>query len=239
MVAITDLGFRYGYGVFETLTVRAGVARWRDWHEESLRAAAAALGLAAPDWSPLTVSPPGDGLWRWYLTPSGLRTWFQPGLPPLPAGYRVEWSPLRVSASAWDARYKTLSYLTHYQAKLQGRGDEALLLNERGEVATAAMANVFWSKDGVLFTPLTVCGCRAGVVRRWVLEQSGADVRETVARPATLAAADEIFLTNSRIGIMPVAEFDGRSLAAGPLTVSLRERFLVTESHREGTENSI
>ncbi len=55
-------------------------------------------------------------------------------------------APQRLGSKNWDARHKTLSYLTHWQARreVEGVADEALLLNERGEVATGAMTNVFW-----------------------------------------------------------------------------------------------
>ncbi|MDR2462778.1 MAG: aminotransferase class IV [Verrucomicrobiales bacterium] len=229
MVDVEDLGFRHGYGVFETLTVSGGRARLRDWHEENLREAASVLGISAPDLSPLTLTPPGEGIWRWFLTPSGLRTWFAPGLAPLPVSYRVELSPLRVSSSAWDARFKTLGYLTHYQARMQSGGDEALLLNERGEVAAAAMANIFWVRNGALFTPSTECGCRGGTVRRWVLENFSGEALRVSAPLTVMQEADEIFLTNSRVGVMPVTELTvggtRRQLAVGELTGRLRERF--------------
>ena len=226
LVGIQDLGFRYGYGVFETLMVRSGKAQFRDWHEENLREAARAMGMEVPDLSPLMTVPDGDGIWRWYLTPSGLRTWFTPESAAVPETYRVGISPIRISSLAWESRYKTLSYLQHYQAWLQrGANDEALLLNEHGEIASAAMANVFWFKDGVLFTPELACGCRNGVVRRWVLGNFEGRVCEVRSSLAALENADEIFLTNSRIGIMSVADFCGRKIADRPLTARLRRSF--------------
>jgi branched-subunit amino acid aminotransferase/4-amino-4-deoxychorismate lyase len=224
-VAIEDLGFRYGLGVFETLTVKSGAAQFHEWHEENLREAAQALGIKVPDLSPLASTPRGSGMWRWFLTPSGLRTAFTSGLAAVPESYRLGVSPIRLSSLAWESRYKTLSYLQHYQAWLQRDGDEMLLLNEHGEIASAAMASVFWFKDGVLHAPELACGCRNGVVRRWVLENFSGEIRQVRATLASLQDADEIFLTNSRIGVMPVVVFEGRNVVAGPLTAGLQGDF--------------
>ncbi|MDR0532784.1 MAG: aminotransferase class IV [Verrucomicrobiales bacterium] len=229
-VGIEDLGFRYGLGTFETLIVKSGTVQFRDWHEQNLREAAQALGIKLPDLSALTMTPRGTGIWRWFLTPSALHASFTPGLPALPESYRVAVSPLRLSSLAWESRYKTLSYLLHYQAWLErGSWDEMLLLNENSEIASAAMANVFWFKDGVLFTPELACGCRSGVIRRWVLENFSGEVRQVRSPLAALQSADEIFLTNSRIGVMPLTEFDGEPLVACPLTTKLRDQLTASK----------
>jgi len=226
-VEIEDLGFRYGLGVFETLMVKSGTVQFHDWHEQNLCEAAQALGIKLPNLSALSMTPRGSGIWRWFLTPSALHTSFTAGLAVLPESYRLGVSPLRLSSQAWESRYKTLSYLLHYQSWLErGANDEMLMLNECGEIASAAMANVFWFKDGVLFTPELQAGCRSGVVRRWVLENFSGEARQTRLPLAALQDADEIFLTNSRIGVMPVSEFDGRTFAAQTLTLKLREQLV-------------
>ncbi len=55
-------------------------------------------------------------------------------------------------------------------------------------------------------------GARDGVVRNWVLDNSSA--REELITVEDLARATECFVTNSRIGILPVREIDGRALPA-------------------------
>ena len=64
--------------------------------------------------------------------------------------------------------------------------------------------------NGRLLTPATDSGARDGVVRDWVLRQRPAE--ESQLAPEDLESADECFLTNSRIGVMPVTEIDGRRL---------------------------
>jgi branched-subunit amino acid aminotransferase/4-amino-4-deoxychorismate lyase len=65
-------------------------------------------------------------------------------------------SPFRLNTHSPLAGLKALNYLEHVLAWEEARGrdfDESLVLNERGEVASATMANVFWVKQGTLHTP--------------------------------------------------------------------------------------
>lgn len=92
--------------------------------------------------------------------------------------------------------------------------DEAVRLNERGEVTSACMANVFWLKDGKLYTPSLQTGCLPGTTREHILENM--ECVEIGARIAELHSADDIFLTSAGIGVVQVAEFDGRAMRRDP-----------------------
>lgn len=224
-IPVTDSGFRHGRGVFETVLVVNRTALFQSWHEESMARAADALGL---DRSPMFFldQPPGqNGIWRWFLTESGIETTFDARPDPVPSTYSLSLSPLRMNPSAWDARYKTLSYLTHVQAREEGQTDEVVLLNTRERLASASMANLFWVTTNRIHTPNGAEGCREGVVRRWVLENSGHDVAVGSYAVEALDNADEIFLTNSRIGILPVHQWRGRSLKPGPTTTRLWKKY--------------
>jgi branched-subunit amino acid aminotransferase/4-amino-4-deoxychorismate lyase len=99
------------------------------------------------------------------------------------------------------------------------------MLNERGEIASASMANLFWVKEGKLRTPARECGCRAGTVRRWVLERSSQKVEEGKWNKEELDGAEEIFLTNARIGIQPVVSWHGKKLVSTGVAESLVKAF--------------
>ncbi len=212
-IPISDAGFRHGVGVFETVRVKGGIARWREWHLESIYASAKALGLKVEDKDLLQV-PKGDGLWRWFVTETGTRSWWSEGSEVVPRAYDLDLAETGVWSTSWEARYKTLSYLSRIQVRREaGAADqERVLLNEKGELASASMANLFWVKGGKLRTPAQECGCRAGTVRRWVLERSGQKVEEGGWKKEELDGAEEIFLTNARIGIVPVRSWGGRIL---------------------------
>jgi branched-chain amino acid aminotransferase/4-amino-4-deoxychorismate lyase len=225
-VPLSDAGFRHGVGVFETVRVEQGEARWRDWHVESIRESAGVLGLRVEE-RELTKVPQGDGLWRWFVTETGTRTWWSEGMEMPPAAYRLEVAETGVWSSSWESRYKTLSYLNRIQARREsGKADEErVMLNERGEIASASMANLFWVRDGKIRTPARECGCRGGTVRRWVLEKSGRGVEKGRWGKKELDQAEEIFLTNARIGLVPVREWGGRTLG-GSLAEGLGRKWL-------------
>ncbi|NBR72013.1 MAG: 4-amino-4-deoxychorismate lyase [Verrucomicrobia bacterium] len=223
-IPISDAGFRHGVGVFETVRVESGRARWREWHLESIRESARVLGLSVEE--EFKNIPKGSGLWRWFVTETGTRSWWSEGMEPPPAAYELRLSTIGVWSSSWEARYKTLSYL----GRIQGRGEanpsgEVVMLNEKGEIASASMANLFWVKEGKLRTPARECGCRAGTVRRWVFERSGQKVEEGRWGKEELDGAEEIFVTNSRIGIHPVVSWQGKRLVSAGVADGLGKSF--------------
>ena len=226
MVPVSDRGFRHGVGVFETVRVEKGKAAWREWHLESIQESAKALGLQV-EGKELTKIPGEHGIWRWFVTETGTRTWWNEGIELPPAAYELDLAETGVWSTSWEARYKTLSYLNRIQAKREGgpADQERVMLNEKGELTSASMANLFWMQNGKLRTPARTCGCRGGTVRRWVLERSGQRVEEGKWKLEELDGAEEIFLTNARIGIKPVRAWRGKKLAGSKLTAELAEGF--------------
>eukprot|EP01030_Chromulinospumella_sphaerica_P018344 gene18344-18201_t len=72
------------------------------------------------------------------------------------------------------SRLKTLSYLDNVLARREAGGAEALMLNTAGEIACAAVANLFWVRDGRLFTPALDCGVLDGIMRGVVIDRARA-----------------------------------------------------------------
>ncbi len=129
-----------------------------------------------------------------------------------------------------DVRVKSLNYLNSVLAKLEARqrgADEALLLNERGHISEAAVANVFVLRGKTLLTPPASDGCLEGINRRAVMELAkaqGYSVEERSIGRADVFAADEVFLTGSGAGVVAVRGLDGRRVGAGkrgPVTAEL------------------
>lgn len=123
-------------------------------------------------------------------------------------------SPFRTNSTSPLAGVKSGNYLENIlaleEAKTKGF-DETIRLNERGEIASAAMANVFWIKHAEIFTPGIETGCLAGTTRSFVLENF--TVKETGADLTELENADEIFLTSAGIGIGKVEGLRGKTFA--------------------------
>ncbi len=124
----------------------------------------------------------------------------------------------RPSPDVLDPRVKSLNYLNNALAKLEAhqRGaDDALLLNAAGNVAEASVANVFVMRRGELLTPPGCDGALEGITRATVLElaaELGIGAREQTLGRFDLFAADEVFLTGSGAGIVPVRSLDGRQI---------------------------
>jgi len=125
----------------------------------------------------------------------------------------------RPPADALDPRVKSLNYLNNVLAKREAtlRGaDDALVLNARGLVAEASATNVFALTGRTLDTPPTTDGALEGLTRRTVIElarELWLEVRERSLVRFDLFAADAVFLTGTRAGIVAVGSLDGSAIA--------------------------
>ncbi len=113
----------------------------------------------------------------------------------------------------------------------QQRGfDEAVLLNERGEIAECTAANIFCARGGRVVTPPLSSGCLEGVTRGILLEiapATGIPVEEKTLLPEDLYAADEVFITSTNRSLLGVSEVEGHKFAGapGPTTQRLEGAF--------------
>jgi branched-subunit amino acid aminotransferase/4-amino-4-deoxychorismate lyase len=153
-------------------------------------------------------------------------------------GLTLAVSPYRINTSSPLLGIKSLNYLDHLLPCEEARArdfDEAVMLNERGEIVSATMANIFWVKDGKVQTPTLGTGAIAGITREAVIDLAAKNfipVVEGVYEIADLTDAEEIFLTSSSLGIGIVTTFDFRrySVAAGSVALRLREAFRTLEA---------
>lgn len=127
----------------------------------------------------------------------------------------------RNSSKALDPRAKTGNYLNNalalHEARLAG-SDDALMLNEAGNITEATTANVYLVKDGRLATPHLEAGILEGTTRRRILALARAHdlpTAEEVVTPAAVRAADEVFVSSSVRGILPVVAVDGTPVGDG------------------------
>jgi len=171
----------------------------------------------------------GRDLWKSKM-PGGKKTdlLIMTGDPPKPPpnGYSLAVSPYRTNTLSPLTGIKTLNYLSSILAweEAQSRDfDEAVVLNERGEIASATTSNLFWVKDGTVHTPALGTGAIAGVTRECVIDIASKHfipLLEGVYEMGNLTDADEIFLTSSGLGVAPVTTFDFRRYAIEPGSVT-------------------
>jgi aminodeoxychorismate lyase len=142
------------------------------------------------------------------------------------AGLSLAVSPYRSNTFSPLAGIKSLNYLDHVLSweEAQAREfDEAVMLNERGEIVSATTANIFWAREGTIHTPALSTGALAGVTRSAVIELAAKQfipVIEGVYDLADLTEADEIFLTSASYGVAPVTTFDFRRYSVSPASIS-------------------
>jgi branched-chain amino acid aminotransferase len=143
-------------------------------------------------------------------------------------------STIRNHPAALSPRIKSLNYLNNILAKIEGLQAgciEALMLNNKGEVAECTGDNIFLVSRGQLLTPPIDAGILEGITRDAVIELAQASkipVREIPLTKHDVYIADECFLTGSAAEVIPVVKVDSRPIGdgkPGPITRELTKRF--------------
>jgi branched-chain amino acid aminotransferase len=137
--------------------------------------------------------------------------------------------------SALSPQIKTTNFLNNIQAKreaIAAGAFDSLLLNWDEHLTECTVSNLFFVIDGKLRTPALECGLLDGITRMIVIRLAGElniHVEEGRYTVDQLYRADECFLTNTSMEIMPVTSVDRRPVGdekPGPLTLKLREQFM-------------
>ncbi|MDR7230474.1 branched-chain amino acid aminotransferase/4-amino-4-deoxychorismate lyase [Caulobacter sp. BE264] len=239
-IPLNDRGLLLGDGLFETMLARDGVIAHLSAHLDRMATSCAVLGLpfdrdaaeraaraAAPAQDrfairlTLTAGSGGRGLDRPDAPVVRLFATAAPSSPVIGPATLVVANTRRNEGSP-ASRLKTLSYLDNVLARAEARAagaDEAVMLNNRGEIACAAAANLFWLADGRLFTPRLDCGVLAGITRARLLAIE--PVEEVAVGVEALDRAEAVVLTNSLIGVRPVLRLGDRLLPEHALAARL------------------
>jgi branched-chain amino acid aminotransferase group I len=147
-------------------------------------------------------------------------------LGPLPpekyeAGFKAAISSLRRNSQSPLSRLKSTCYLENVLARTAARAagyDEAIFLNEQGYLAEGSTTNIFLVSHRELITPCFESGVLPGITRDAVLEiarTSNIKGTERWVEPNELIEAQEAFLTNSILELMPLVSVEGRPIGTG------------------------
>ncbi|MCE9587623.1 MAG: aminotransferase class IV [Verrucomicrobia bacterium] len=249
-VPLNDRGFRYGQHLFESIAIRNNKALLLSEHLELLADASKRNGFPFTR----TLSSAlrrfvesvslSDGMLRIYLTAGE----GAPAAPIRTAGCYLTWEPVHFPTDAQLEKGIRLTVLTkpflgdawgeksgNYAAHLKALadaltkgGDEGIVLDAKGRALSCAMGNLLvWmrAKQGiVLCTPPVSRGARSGSVLGWV--KKSVPVMERDFRPADLRKALAMAVTNSRLGVMPIASLNGMSLRDPTLSRTLSHSYL-------------
>lgn len=161
---------------------------------------------------------------------------FQPHPPDLfEKGVALSIVPVRRNhPAALSPQIKSLNFLNNILAKREAMrlgAFDGLMLTVDGHVAECTTSNVFFVARGTICTPSVACGILDGITREVVLRlawEADMPVAEGQYRPEAVLQADECFLTNTSMEIMPVRAIDQTRLGSGcpgPITARLRQLF--------------
>lgn len=253
LLPVRDRGLQYGDGVFETVAISRGKPLlWRR-HLQRLQKGCARLGITPPDETQMRqevdrlctaatravlkiVVTRGESGRGYAPTENGNPTRVL-ALSPWPdyrqanahEGVDVRICETRISRNPRLAGIKHLNRLEQVLARSEWHAEfaEGLMLDEGNNVIEGTTSNLFLVSEGTLLTPdLSKSGVE-GVMRQTVLDHGKAlslPCRISRVTLDMLDGADEIFLTNSLIGIWPVRRIASRSYTLGETTRCLQKR---------------
>lgn len=250
LISTSDHGVTVGDGVFETLKVTRQGAFALTRHLRRLQRSCDHMGIAMPRadlivdavHEVLAVNAPVIG------DLARLRITITSGLGPLGSERSTDDVTTIIATSAqkpwpehatlltvpWTRNersaitsVKSTSYAENVvalrYAHERGAG-EGIFVNTVGSVCEGTGSNVFWVRDGRVFTPALSTGCLAGITRELVLEWFEVDEVAVPLREAI--AADEVFITSSTRDVQPVVAWDAAEWgSAGPVTSSIQREF--------------
>jgi branched-chain amino acid aminotransferase len=255
VIPVSDRGFLLGDGLFETVPFYNGNPfRW-DPHLQRLQQGLDVLRIKIP-FAPkqllgfarqlLELNKTAEVLLRLTISrgssargysiklaqnPVVVMTLHALPSPRKPEAWRLVTSTLRVLADDPIMNLKTGSRVRNVlaRAEAEDRGaDEALLLNQRGEITEGVATNFFCAQKGVLCTSPITAGLLPGVTRAAILEICRALKIQTAERPMTPAevrASEGAFLSVSTMGIVEAISLDGTELRRTPLVAELRQAY--------------
>ncbi len=247
-----DGGFQFGLGAFETIAVENGRSVFLQRHLNRLERTASFLGLGSLQERGITEKSVQDYLQEKSVQadPEGsLQTQLRHGALKIMLseknvvfqmrenhyteemyehGFRMDFSKVKRNETSPLVYHKTMNYgdciLEKRVASARGM-QECIFLNTRGEIAEGAVSNIFFVKQGHLFTPKVSCGLLPGIIREYLLDTE--EVAEAVIRPEKLEEFEECFVTNSLMGIMPVKSLGMVSFCDNGTAKRLREKIEV------------
>ena len=256
-VSVTDSGFLYGAGLFETMRAYNGIVFSLKDHLDRLFFSAAALSIensydrkfiTDAVYKLLKANKLTDARLRLTLTSGPMAesqqrqatllitaTQFTPYPPEYyKNGALIILCPFRQNPAEPIYGHKTINYLSRLIALKQAhqkRAAEALWFTVDNRLAEGCISNIFLVKDSALYTPPINTPVLAGVARQTVCRialQNSIELIEKNLYISDVLDADEIFLTNVIMQIMPISSIEKHTVGqgkVGPITEKLAKKF--------------
>jgi branched-chain amino acid aminotransferase len=240
-ISVFDKGFMSAESVYETLRTYNKKVFALERHYERLRYSAEEMRISVP-FSPETlykvilegISKNGiesEAYIRVQLSGTTAFVWVKPmsAIPPeiYEKGVKLRFSPIRRKAVKLGLHtIKTTGALDIFLSRLYKSAElyDLVLLTEHGYLAEGTFSNIFFAKSGMLFTPGLETGILSGITRETVLgvaKENGITTQEGFFNVYELLSSEEVFLTHTSAGIVPVTEIETRTFFIGEITRKL------------------
>ncbi|MGI6069737.1 MAG: aminotransferase class IV [Blautia sp.] len=235
---VRDEGYDFGLGAFETIAVEHGKPMFLEQHYERLQRAADFLQI------PLNLEKVQERVRKCLeedgmacgrrvikITVSGSNLTAQVRENhyrdlDYQKGFVADISQVRRNETSPFTYHKTLNYGDCIFEKRKSKAygvDEPVFLNMKGAFAEGACTNLFFVKEGRIFTPPVSCGLLPGIMRGYVCRTY--PVEERLIYPEDIESFEEMFVTNSLVGIMPVHRLDHHLFPSMEQGHYLREKY--------------
>lgn len=236
---IPDDGFHFGLGVFETIAIENSKPVLLSEHLERMENSLSKIGVSNSNFkSSVTLENINSYVNQNNLFRSALKITvtesnilFSHRSNPYSSddyrkGFITDTSEVLRNETSIFTYIKSLNYGDNIIEKRRAKErmvDEPIFLNSNGMVCEGATTNVFFIKEGRIFTPLTECGLLEGIMRKHIIETN--DVTLTFIPHESISSYDEMFLTNSLMGIMPVKKFRDHIFKENTFSIKLIKEY--------------
>lgn len=249
MAAAAGEGCAYGFGLFETLKFAKGHVFFAEAHWRRFSKSCTELGMPLPLKEAELLASYRQLIRCSPLEEGALRVQYAKGFGGFDLliaikenryvqsdyenGFRICIASGKRNPYARLTYIKSCNYLENLlekEAAQRNQYDEAIFLNTDGLLSEGTFTNLFWVKDGVVRTPAVSCGILPGILRDeliGLIRGLGLPLEIGAFTEEDLQAADEVFLTNALMEIMPVSRFYSKlyDLDKNCITQQLRKKF--------------
>lgn len=219
---LEDEGYYFGLGAFETIAVEQGIPVFLEAHYARLQRALEFFKLSvnfeeiqkkvqkALEQQPMQT---GRKVLKIAVSQKNMTVSTRENLyqeKDYAQGFTASYAKVKRNETSPFTYHKTFNYGDCILEKRKAMAigiQEPIFLNTRGEIAEGASSNVFFVKDGQIVAPPLSCGMLPGIMRQYLYENY--EIQEQILFPEQVAEFQEMFLTNSLLGIMPVRQLEG------------------------------
>ncbi|WP_294392363.1 aminotransferase class IV [uncultured Clostridium sp.] len=235
MKVVFDEGYSFGLGIFETMSVIDNHVVLLDYHiqrlKEGMKKLAINVNLTRDEIvNYVKDNPMKDGVLKVIISDKNI-IWQCRDNNYTDEKYKKGFSTCMSSVirneTSLFTYIKSLNYgdnIIEKRLAAQKGYDEPIFLNSKGQLTEGAVSNIFFIKDDVIFTPDLSCGMLNGTIRKYIIDKY--EVVEKVIYPEEIIDFDEMFLSNSLMGIMPVRSFEGHKFKTREKCDYILKRYL-------------